>query len=307
MADRRRIVQVLGNLLSNAARNSSESSVIRVSAVRDGVHVAFSVVDKGRGIPAESLPNLFRKFSRGHSEEQAGDTGLGLAICKGIVEAHGGRIWAESDGPGTGARFTFTLPSFEDPVGDALGGLQPASTRREGTETKERPRVLAVDDDPHDLRYVREALARSGYDPVVTGEPEEALRLVADEKPELVLLDLMLPGTDGIELMKDILDVADVPVIFLSVYGREEVIARAFDMGGRRLRGQALLAHGAGGADQGGAAPEGGRGAVGAVRAGRPDHRLRRAQRDPCRPRGGDGGDGVPDARRALGQRRAGC
>ena len=100
-----------------------------------------------------------------------------------------------------------------------------------GTETKERPRVLAVDDDPHDLRYVREALARSGYDPVVTGEPEEALRLVADERPELVLLDLMLPGTDGIELMKDILDVADVPVIFLSVYGREEVIARAFDMG----------------------------------------------------------------------------
>ena len=90
---------------------------------------------------------------------------------------------------------------------------------------------VGKDDDPQDLRYVREALARSGYDPVVTGEPEEALRLVADERPELVLLDLMLPGTDGIELMKDILDVADVPVIFLSVYGREEVIARAFDMG----------------------------------------------------------------------------
>ena len=231
MADRRRIVQVLGNLLSNAARNSSESSVIRVSAVRDGVHVAFSVADEGRGIPAESLPNLFRKFSRGQSEEQSGDTGLGLAICKGIVEAHGGRIWAESDGPGMGARFTFTLPSFEDPVGGAPGGVQPASTQREGKEANERPRVLAVDDDPQDLRYVRETLARSGYDPVVTGEPEEALRLVADEKPELVLLDLMLPGTDGIELMKDILDVADVPVIFLSVYGREEVIARAFDMG----------------------------------------------------------------------------
>ena len=65
----------------------------------------------------------------------------------------------------------------------------------------------------------------------MTGEPEEALRLVAEERPELVLLDLMLPGTDGIELMQEILDVADVPVIFLSVYGREEVIARALDMG----------------------------------------------------------------------------
>ena len=94
-----------------------------------------------------------------------------------------------------------------------------------------RLRILAVDDDPNDLRYVRDTLVRSGYDPVVTGEPEEALRLVAEEKPELVLLDLMLPGTDGIELMQDVLDVADVPVIFLSVYGREELIARAFDMG----------------------------------------------------------------------------
>ncbi|MDE2861202.1 MAG: ATP-binding protein [Chloroflexota bacterium] len=230
MADRRRIVQVLGNLLSNASRNSSESSVIRVSAVRDGVHIAFSVSDEGRGIPAESLPNLFRKFSRGQSEEQAGDTGLGLAICKGIVEAHGGRIWAESDGPGMGARFTFTLPSFEDSGTGTLGGVQPDSTRRERKEEK-RVRVLAVDDDPNDLRYIRETLSRSGYDPVVTGEPEEALRLVAEESPELVLLDLMLPGADGIELMKDILDVADLPVIFLSAYGREEVVARAFDMG----------------------------------------------------------------------------
>ena len=114
MVDRRRIVQVLRNLLSNAARYSSDSSVIRVTAVRDGVHVAVSVADEGRGISAESLPHLFRKFSRVQSEEQGGDTGLGLAICKGIVEAHGGRIWAESDGPGLGARLTFTLPTVEE-------------------------------------------------------------------------------------------------------------------------------------------------------------------------------------------------
>ena len=226
MADRRRIVQVLGNLLSNAARNSPESSVIRVRAVRDGVHVAVSVADEGRGIPAESLPNLFRKFSRGQSEQQAGDTGLGLSICKGIVEAHGGRIWAESDGPGTGACFTFTLPSVEDAT-DRF----PTTPTSKAKEVEIQVRVLAVDDDPNDLRYVRDTLAKSGYDPVVTGEPEEALRLVEEESPELVLLDLMLPGTDGIELMKDILDVADVPVIFLSAYGREEQIARAFDMG----------------------------------------------------------------------------
>ena len=92
-------------------------------------------------------------------------------------------------------------------------------------------RVLAVDDDPQALRYVRDALASAGYTPVVTGDPEEALRLVGEEKPDLVLLDLMLPGTDGIELMKDILGAGDVPVIFLSAYGPDELIARAFDMG----------------------------------------------------------------------------
>ena len=92
-------------------------------------------------------------------------------------------------------------------------------------------RVLAVDDDPQALRYVHDALLKSGYTPVVTGDPEEALRLVGEEKPDLILLDLMLPGTDGIELMKDILRAGDVPVIFLSAYGRDELIARAFDMG----------------------------------------------------------------------------
>ncbi len=230
MADRRRITQVLVNLLSNAARQSPESSVIRVSAVREGVHVAVSVADEGRGIPADSLPDLFRKFSSSQSKEQGGDTGLGLAICKGIVEAHGGRIWAESDGPGTGACLTFTLPSVEDSRGDAVSRFPSISTRRDQRE-EERLRILAVDDDPQDLRYVRDTLAKSGYNPVVTGEPEEALRLVEQERPDLVLLDLMLPDTDGIELMKDILDVADIPIIFLSVYGREELIARAFDMG----------------------------------------------------------------------------
>ena len=110
-ADRRRIVQVLVNLLTNAARHSLPDSVIRVSAVRDGVHVAVSVADEGRGIPSERLPHLFRKFSGADAREHGGNTGLGLAICKGIVEAHGGRIRAESDGVGLGALFTFTLPT----------------------------------------------------------------------------------------------------------------------------------------------------------------------------------------------------
>ena len=229
MADRRRIVQALGNLLSNAAHHSNELSPIRVAAVRDGVHVAFSVADDGVGVPAERLPYLFRKFSRLDGEERGraiAGSGLGLAICKGIVEAHGGRIRAESDGLGLGSRFTFTVPAVEEAV-----ALPPPRSRRRRTKTGERPRVLCVDDDPQTLRYVRDALAQAGYTPVVTGDPEEVSRLMAEEAPRLVLLDMMLPGRDGMELMKDIREVSDAPVIFLSVNGQEEVVARAFDMG----------------------------------------------------------------------------
>ena len=228
-ADGRRIVQVLGNLLSNAARHSQDSSPIRVTAVRKDIHVAFSIADEGKGIRAEDLPRLFRKYARpagGEQERDPAGVALGLAICKGIVEAHGGRIWAESDGPGLGACFTFTIP-----VADAEPCEQATSPARSQPAAGELPRILVVDDEPQALRLVRDALSKAGYAPIVTGDPDEALRIMEEYEPQLVLLDLMLPGTDGIDLMEAILEIADVPVIFLSAYGQEEVVARAFDKG----------------------------------------------------------------------------
>ena len=231
LADRRRVAQVLDNLLSNAAGYSPEGSPVTVSAVRDGIHVAVSVTDRGRGIPAEMLPELFRKFSRpagGAAASGADGSGLGLAICKGIVEAHGGRIRAESDGPGLGARFTFTLPVAE---GMAAPVPPPPFPARSTRTTRERVRVLAVDDDPQDLRYVRDTLTRAGYAPIATGDPADVPRLMAEHKPHLALLDLVLPEGDGIGLMHDIQGTADVPVIFLSAYGQDDTVARALDMG----------------------------------------------------------------------------
>ena len=229
MADGRRIVQVIGNLLSNAARYSPELSPIGLVAARDGVHVAISVVDEGAGLAPEHVPQLFGKYSRLDNQERRGSlagSGLGLAICRGIVEAHGGRIHAESPGPGMGSRFTFTLPS----AGDAPAVTAPSASGSHQAHP-ERVRILAVDDDPQALRYVREVLTRAGHVPIVASDPESALRLVKEEKPHLVLLDLMLPDTDGIELMGSILDIADVPVIFVSVYGQDDYVVRAFDMG----------------------------------------------------------------------------
>ena len=231
MADRGRMTQVLGNLLSNAARSSPESSSIRVSAEQDGVHVAVSVSDRGRGIPAESLPLLFRKFSRIESGEQGGGTGLGLAVCKGIVEAHGGRIWAESDGPGLGARFTFTMPTVEQAGYVTPASSAPPPTRSARRRAAEQVRVLAVDDDPQALRLIRDALVRSDYTPIVTADPEEALRLVVDERPHLILLDLVLPGADGMELMREIAGITEAPIVFLSAHGQEQLVSRALDEG----------------------------------------------------------------------------
>ena len=230
MADRQRIVQVLNNLLSNAARHAPESAPIRVSAVRDGAHVAVAVADEGRGVPPELLPRLFQKYTAaGQAGGGPGGPGLGLAICKGLVEAHGGRIRAESAGAGRGSTFTFTLPVAGDVGEDAV----PAAPRRPRPpgEGREPTPILVVDDDPETLRYLRDTLAEAGYAPVVTGEHEALARIIAAEKPRLVLLDLMLPGTDGIELMASVPELADLPVIFISAYGRDETIARALEAG----------------------------------------------------------------------------
>ncbi|MCY3930860.1 MAG: response regulator [Acidobacteria bacterium] len=229
MADRARIVQVLNNLLSNAARHSPKTSAIRVAAERDGVHVQISVADKGRGVPADQLPHLFRKHAGTTPATGAGRpgaSGLGLAICKGLVEAHGGRIWAESAGAGCGTRFTFTVPVAED-------ATEPASPvpGRSRQPHGERTCILVVEDDPQTLQYLRDAVTDADHAVVATGDPQEVRDLIWTHSPLLVLLDLMLPGTDGIELMTVVPELEDVPVIFISAYGRDETIVRALDAG----------------------------------------------------------------------------
>ena len=229
MADRQRIVQVLSNLLSNAAEHSLPWSTVRVTAVRKAVHVAISVADEGKGLAPESLPHLFRKFSRFDNvskESGTGGTGLGLAISKGIVEAHGGRIWAESEGLGRGTRITFTVPVVEDA---ATVAVRPSTGS--GSPERQRTPILAIDGDPQTLRYVRDTLSEVGFAVIATSDPKEAAPLTEQYNPHVVLLDLMLPGADGIDLMRDIFSFGHVPIIFLSGDGQDDAIARAFEQG----------------------------------------------------------------------------
>jgi len=231
MADRRHIAQVLHSLLENAVRHSPEGTPIQISAALDGDHVTISVTDQGSGIPADRLPYLFTKFS-GHHEpgggQGAGGTALSLAVCKDIVEAHGGRICAESEGPGRGSCFTFTVPVAEEL------GTDPGNSLASGASSATpagHARVLVVDDDPPALRHLRDVLAESGFRPLTTGDPSQVQRMMTAHGPELVLLDLLLPGAGGIELMQQIHEAHDVPVIFISAYCQEDVVARAFDLG----------------------------------------------------------------------------
>ena len=306
MVDARRIVQVLTNLLTNAARHSPVSSPIQVSAVLDELHVAVSVGDEGRGIAPEVLPHLFKKRSllAGQSEGRGlGGSGLGLLISKGLVEAHGGRIWAQSPGLDQGSRFTFTVPvaaGLDGPVGSGA----PTSRSRSSRNGDESACILVVDDDPNTLRLVRDTLVAAGYATVATGDPRELSRLIRAERPKLVLLDLMLPGTGGMELMEHVPELAEgeVPVIFISAYGGDETVAKALTMGAvdyvvKPFSPTELTARVQAGPSKASRAR--------AVRAARSRHRLRGSTGD----RGGRAGEADPDrvrvAESVLAQRGA--
>ena len=230
-ADSQRVAQVLNNLLSNASKYSPQSSAIKVTASLQEPYLAVSVIDEGQGVTAEQLPRLFKKFSRvglKEVQETVEGHGLGLAICKGIVEAHGGRIWVESRGEGNGARFTFTIPVAPDAEGETLESSTPGIRM---TSTGEQTRVLSIDDDPQILRYLRNTLSDAGYLPIATGNPNEMLHLFEIERPHLVLLDVRLPGTSGFELLKSLREISEVPVIFLSGSSGDETVARGLELG----------------------------------------------------------------------------
>jgi len=231
-ADRYRITQVFNNLLSNAGKFSPGSETIDVSIEYDDTFVTIQVSDSGRGVPPEMLPHLFRKFSQVHADHATtlSGTGLGLAICRGIVEAHGGRIFAESAGEGTGTTFTFTLPVVADQPS------QPEMSQRSEhmgrvSRPGQRTRILAVDDEQQVLRYLQNTLQQAGYQLSVSSDAEEAVSLVEMEQPELVLLDLILPGASGFDILRKIREFSGVPVIMLSGRDNEEDTVQALRLG----------------------------------------------------------------------------
>ena len=232
LADRRRVAQVLDNLLSNAAGYSPEGSPITWCPPSGMEFMWRCPFPTGAGAYrrkccrscSASSPGLPVGRRRPAWTGRAWGWPSARASWRPTGAASGPRATDPAWGPGSPSR----CPS---PKGTAAPAPPPPSPARSGRAARERVRVLAVDDDPQDLRYVRDVLTRAGYAPIVTGDPADVPRLMAEHRPHLALLDLVLPEGDGIGLMHDIQGTADVPVIFLSAYGQDDTVARALDMG----------------------------------------------------------------------------
>jgi len=214
-ADCDRVIQTLTNLVGNAVKFSPAGSSVRISCSRQDEEVLFEVCDEGRGVPAENLESIFERFGQVDASDsrKSGGTGLGLAICRSIVEQHGGRIWASS-APGAGATFSFLLPA---PLAyDRALGEDPGSGRRT---------VLVCDDDPCVIQVVRAVLEQRGYAVIAAQCGEQAIEYAMATGPDVILLDLLMPGMSGWETtaaLKQHAETEHIPIVILSVLAQEE-------------------------------------------------------------------------------------
>jgi PAS domain S-box-containing protein len=209
-ADPDRLDQVLSNLLSNAIKFSPEGATVTLGGeLRDGQAV-FWVRDEGRGIPADMVDAIFERFQQVDSTDarQKGGTGLGLPIARSIIQQHGGRMWVESRW-GQGSTFFFSLPAVE-------AQRQPRAD--------DRPLVMVVEDDPGVRALVHAYLEREDYRSRVVDSGEEALRVVGELQPAVILLDLGLPGMSGREVLRSLRQRSDtrrIPVVVLTGAGED--------------------------------------------------------------------------------------
>ncbi len=224
-ADRQRIVQVLHNLFSNVFRLSPEESIIRVTAVQEGLHVSVSVFSEGGEVPPRELPYLFKMFSRRYGDgasREAEGVDLGLAICKGIVEAHGGRIWMENDVE-AGVRATFTVP-LADVVATGEATHRQRSIVQADPPVSKRAAILVADSDPRVLRHVRDILSGAGYTSIVTGSLSEAPSLMESNTPDLILLD-----SAGLGMVQLAQHLGRAPMVVM--FGNDRDVAEVTDSG----------------------------------------------------------------------------
>lgn len=195
--DLTRLAQVVGNILTNAAKYTPEGGRIEISARRDGAWAVVSVSDSGVGIAPEMLPTVFEMFSQVNKtlDRSQGGLGIGLALALRLAEMHGGSVEAESRGLGRGSTFTVRLPALPQTEPESAGGLAAAAS-----EKPPKRRVLVVDDNRDGAESLAMLLAISGHDARTAHNGPGGLRAAYDFAPEVVFLDIGLPDMSGYEV-----------------------------------------------------------------------------------------------------------
>jgi CheY-like chemotaxis protein len=226
--DRVRIVQAVGNVLTNAARYTPPGGTIRVTTREEGGMAVIEIADNGVGIARELLPKVFDLFVQGKrsADRTEGGLGIGLSLVRRLVEMHGGAVSAASAGDGHGATFTLRLP---------LAKTQPVSgTAAPPQSTLSRPqRVLVVDDNEDAANSLAYLLRLTGHAAETAYSARAALERVADFAADVVVLDIGLPEMDGYEVARRIRASSGTPpaLVALTGYGQSADVQRAMEAG----------------------------------------------------------------------------
>jgi PAS domain S-box-containing protein len=218
-ADPTRLEQVLTNLLNNAAKYTDPGGHVWITAERDGGEVVLRVRDTGIGIAPEVLPHIFDLFVQAERrlDRSQGGVGIGLTLVKRLVELHGGSVAAHSAGPGQGSEFVIRLPATAD---RADGGSAPAETPQ-----LPRRRILVVDDSPDAADSLTLLLRLAGQEVRTAYDGPSALALAQEFRPEVVFLDIGMPGMDGHEVarrLRRLRELAGTLVVALTGWGQEQ-------------------------------------------------------------------------------------
>jgi PAS domain S-box-containing protein len=235
-----RLRQVLWNLLANAVKFTPPGGTIEVRVTEGPADVEISVTDTGPGMPPELLPHVFEPFRQGESpaSRTVGGLGLGLAIVRHLVEAHGGTVTARSDGEGSGSTFSVRLPTgraARTPHGD------PENRTLRGR------RVLAVDDDESTQELVATMLLMYGVSVRTAGRAADAWRILSEWRPDVLLADIGLPGEDGYALMRRVRalppPLGGIPAVALTGFTDPQSVQQAFASGFDAHLGKPLEPH----------------------------------------------------------------
>jgi PAS domain S-box-containing protein len=232
-ADPVRLEQVVVNLLTNAAKYTESGGRIWLTAERVGSEVVLQVEDNGIGIAPEKLPQMFELFAQGDRAlaRSEGGLGIGLTLVKRLVEMHHGTIHASSEGPGKGSRFVVRLPAAEESPSREVPAVAPKTTGRNG---KPASRILVVDDNADGAKGLARLLKLLGHDVRTASDGPEAIEAARAYRPDIVLLDIGLPGIDGYEVARRLREderCRSSVIIAVSGYGQEEDRRRAREAG----------------------------------------------------------------------------